>query len=150
VVTPEEAARDIPKLLRTPAAIHFLSIEPMLAAMNIDRWLWDDDQREGHVTGLDWVIAGGESGGHARPLNPDWIRGLRDQCSEAGVDFFFKQWGEWAPPDAVPPEKWHDRHTYDSGAYMMRVGKDVAGAKLDGCLLRARPPHQTPSIRLAH
>lgn len=45
----------------------------------------------------DWVICGGESGPGARPMHPDWARGLRDQCVEAGVPFFFKQWGEWAP-----------------------------------------------------
>src|SRR5690606_3579157 len=46
---------------------------------------------------LGWVIAGGESGPHARPSHPDWFRSLREQCAAAGVPFLFKQWGEWAP-----------------------------------------------------
>jgi protein gp37 len=46
---------------------------------------------------LDWVICGGESGPGARPMHPDWARGLRDQCQEADVPFFFKSWGEWHP-----------------------------------------------------
>jgi hypothetical protein len=50
---------------------------------------------------IDWVIAGGESGHKARPMHPDWVRSLRDQCEVAGVPFFFKQWGEWAPGENV-------------------------------------------------
>jgi len=49
---------------------------------------------EGVLAGIDWVIAGGESGPGARPMQPDWARSLRDQCSTAGVSFFFKQWGQ--------------------------------------------------------
>ena len=51
------------------------------------------------ATRIDWVVAGGESGRRARPMHPDWARSLRDQCAAAGVPFFFKQWGEWAPYD---------------------------------------------------
>ena len=51
----------------------------------------------GYDNGIDWIVAGGESGPHARPTHPEWLRSLRDQCKAAGVCFFFKQWGEWAP-----------------------------------------------------
>ena len=52
------------------------------------------------VRGLDWVVAGGESGPGARPMDPDWARSLRDQCQAAGVPFLFKQWGEWIDADS--------------------------------------------------
>lgn len=113
-----EADRDIPKLLTTPARVHFLSMEPLLGPVNIAdipdpsggicikplsgiRWLSGTGTRCGSYPvaspKIDWVIAGGESGPGARPMHPDWARNLRDQCAAAGVPFLFKQWGEWAP-----------------------------------------------------
>jgi protein gp37 len=93
----------IPSLLATPAAVRFLSCEPLLGPVNLDcpdvDWMqWP----EGHgIVGnrlkYDWVIVGGESGPKARPMHPDWVRSLRRQCAAAGVPFFFKQWGEWMP-----------------------------------------------------
>ena len=71
---------------------------------------------------LSWVICGGESGKHARPMRSDWARSLRDQCVAAGVAFHFKQWGEFTPDDDAP-----DAHTA-----MRRVGKKAAGRLLDG------------------
>ena len=69
-------------LRRTQAAIKFLSLEPLLGPLdNLD------------LTDIDWVIAGGESGPHARPVEPNWIRSIRDQCFDAEVAFHFKQWG---------------------------------------------------------
>lgn len=94
----------IPKLLETPAAVRFLSCEPLLGPVSF-RWArWQPLSREpggrtDHLDGLrrlDWVIVGGESGPGARPMHPDWARSIRDQCVAAGVPFFFKQWGEWA------------------------------------------------------
>jgi len=105
-----------------------------------------------HGGPIDWVIAGGESGPKARPMHPDWVRGLRDQCQAAGVPFFFKQWGEWV--DEFHPAC-HDANGFVGsfkqseafvelvrddagkaidfrGLYMMRVGKDRAGRTLDG------------------
>jgi protein gp37 len=64
------------------AAVRFLSVEPLLEGLPTL-----------NVTGLDWVIVGGESGPGARPLDPRWVRGIRDRCMRAGVAFFFKQWG---------------------------------------------------------
>ncbi|WP_424360212.1 phage Gp37/Gp68 family protein [Methylocystis parvus] len=111
----QEASARIPDLLATPAAVRFVSIEPMLGEIDLtdipwprpvsERFAEGDDlsdsfdalryQTEGHGR-LDWVICGGESGPNARPMHPDWARSLRDQCAAAGVPFFFKQWGEWA------------------------------------------------------
>lgn len=59
--------------------------------------MWGE-QRSAHPR-IDWIICGGESGPHARPMHPDWARTLRDQCAAAGVPFLFKQWGEWAEID---------------------------------------------------
>ena len=72
----------IDHLRRTGAAVRFLSLEPLLGSL-------DDLDLER----VDWVIAGGESGPGARPIEPDWVRSIRDQCIQAGVAFHFKQWG---------------------------------------------------------
>lgn len=68
-----------------PAAVRFLSIEPLLSPVEVE------------LEGIDWVIVGGESGLAARPVNPDWVRDLRDQALAANTPFFFKQWGGRAP-----------------------------------------------------
>lgn len=93
----------IPHLLACPAAVKFLSCEPLLGPIDIDRyedWLCTDTMCA-HRPGISWVIAGGESGPKARPMHPDWARSLRDQCAAAGVPFFFKQWGVWQPGSAL-------------------------------------------------
>jgi protein gp37 len=113
VIDQDEADRDIPKLLETPAKLRFLSIEPMLGPVDLteikrtqtpgyfgDCLQWYHrpfSERDTKWNGIDWVIAGGESGRNARPIHPEWIRSLRDQCIKASVPFLFKQWGEWAP-----------------------------------------------------
>lgn len=88
--------------------------------------------------GVDWVIVGGESGHGARPVHPAWVRSIRDQCQAAGVAFFFKQWGEWAP---WTPDDAHDvfctpdrakNHVWPDGAISLKVGKKSAGRILDG------------------
>ena len=88
----------IPKLLDTPAAVRFLSCEPLLGAVNVRPYFWSGDET-GPLVGIDWVIVGGESGPGARPMHPQWARQLRDQCTSAGVPFFFKQWGAWIQSD---------------------------------------------------
>jgi protein gp37 len=81
-VESEEYVDRIDYLRSTPAFIKFLSLEPLLGPLhNLD------------LSGIDWAIAGGESGPAARPMNPDWVRSIRDQCVAAGVAFHFKQWG---------------------------------------------------------
>jgi protein gp37 len=78
------AAVRLAKLAQTPAVVRFASCEPLLGRLDLRSWL---------AGGLEWVIAGGESGPGHRPLDPAWVRDLRDQCQAAGVPFFFKQWG---------------------------------------------------------
>jgi len=101
-----QAAADerISDLINTPAAVRFLSCEPLLGPVDVSTWLVPDlctDNPSALGSGcIDWVIAGGESGRGKgakapRPMHPDWARTLRDQCAEAGVAFLFKQWGEW-------------------------------------------------------
>ena len=79
----DKCARErIRRLQQAPAAVRFLSVEPLLGPIpDID------------LKGISWVIVGGESGPNARPLRPEWVRDIRDRCAGAGVPFFFKQWG---------------------------------------------------------
>lgn len=120
----------IPLLLDTPAAIRFLSCEPLLGPIDLFAWNIDRGMR------VDWVIVGGESGPHARPMHPDWARQLRDDCLTAGIPFHFKQWGEWvtedqAPEDIILP----GLSTYllgDDEPDFYKVGKKAAGRELDG------------------
>ena len=146
MVTQEEWDRDIPKLKRAAknlgAQFTFASVEPMLGPI----------EPRGQLP--DWVIVGGESGPHARPMHPDWARSLRDQCVPAGVPFFFKQWGEWAPGEncGAPPTRtektadwfagrWHfgemtlkasEECHRDDEPDLYRVGKARAMRCLDG------------------
>lgn len=109
----------IPVLLETPAAIRWVSAEPLIGpldltaiddgfsdARNVLRSFSAQQQAAQYTEtidlcidtpGLDWVVVGGESGAGSRPMHPDWARDLRDQCADAGVPFLFKQWGDWAP-----------------------------------------------------
>lgn len=93
----DSADRNIPLLLDTPAAHSFVSVEPMLGAVDMKFHLGLAKNHEDLRGEIGWVICGGESGRNARPVHPDWVRSLRDQCAAAGVPFLFKQWGEWAP-----------------------------------------------------
>lgn len=87
----------IPKLLETPAAVRFLSCEPLLGPIDLDD-LWPRTvHRSDYVNKIDWVIVGGESGPGARPIDPEWARSIRDQCVAAAVPFFMKQWGGRTP-----------------------------------------------------
>lgn len=180
----EQADKRIPELLKIPAAVRFLSMEPLLGPVDLrdengSQWagktglsggtdyltgeVWQystiygggkwnytiddlDDYREPRIH---WVIVGGESGRGARPMHPDWARSLRDQCVDAGIPFFFKQWGAWFPrsqwednPYLVLPDDHyayegmgHDLHrfqSFDGVEVMHRVGKKKAGRLLDG------------------
>lgn len=147
----DTADERIPLLLQTPAAVRFLSCEPLLgpidlgnlpSASGIGRHL--DCLSNGGVdpgalipSKIDWVIAGGESGPKARPSHPNWFRSLRDQCADAGVPFFFKQWGEHAPIGSLADcPNWvsdPDILFYPAAEYCFkRVGKKAAGRLLDG------------------
>ena len=87
-------------LRAAPAALRFLSIEPLIGPVGtID------------LTGIDWVIVGGESGPGARSIEPDWVREVRDQCLHEGVAFFFKQWGGLRPKSGgrlLDGREWND------------------------------------------
>lgn len=178
----------IPHLLATPAAVRFLSLEPMLGAVDAVPYMgantyrckcgWHHTEMDLSPMGdaryhtiescgefaerfppLDWVIVGGESGPGARPMHPDWVRSIRDQCAAAGVALFFKQWGEWHENPALSGKtgKWVKEHHFShiwltgelylcgktgipsgvgnaDGKPMYRVGKKKAGRLLDGLL----------------
>jgi protein gp37 len=115
-VSVENRKHGLPRIhiLRSSAArVKFLSVEPLL-----------EDLGDVNLGGMDWVIVGGESGPCARPMDPTWVRGIRDRCSAAHVPFFFKQWGG--------------------------VRKHLTGRELDGQTHDAFPPHEfRPSADLA-
>lgn len=93
----QEAAYRIDWLVKTPAAVRFLSCEPLLGSINLEPWLWEEAGPEwagkNPSPNLGWVIVGGESGPGYRPVDLDWVRDLRDQCQAASTPFFFKQVG---------------------------------------------------------
>ena len=169
----------IPHLLKIPAAVRFLSCEPLLGPINFEAisytvqpGYFGDAFRAIHrpgtpneisklpqYPGVSWVIVGGESGPHARPMHADWARSIRDQCVAAGVPFHFKQWGQWMPGmlgggcdthyrilyrDGTLHEDAKEAHLNvimpkdqrpnpDAGAHVVsRVGKKAAGRLLDG------------------
>lgn len=170
----------IPLLLQTPAAVRGVSLEPLLGPVTLGRIEYVAQKpgsiRAGiHVDALmgrffesgmpenrlDHIIVGGESGAGARPMHPEWVRSLRDQCAAADVPFFFKQWGEWGRcerfclPHPLPhyadlamirlPDgtelhasaAWVDPHhgrirALDLSEIVARVGKKAAGRELDG------------------
>ena len=159
----ERANERVPWLLQVPAAVKFVSVEPMLGPVDFEKV--EITKVLGNnafglisfskINHLDWVICGGESGHKARPLHPDWVRGLRDQCGQAGVPFFFKQWGEWIPLDqyngderrTVKQENIISMSSYgDYGPFLKtdymidernykticKIGRKAAGNELDG------------------
>lgn len=146
----ETADERIPLLLQTPAAVRWISAEPLLGPISF-RWAsWVNAEAmhrkhgsHSHLDGLrdiDWVVAGGESGPTARPMHPNWARALRDQCAAAGVPFLFKQWGEWHPriwldggDVVIGPDDGY-RTTMVDDCEMVRCGKRAAGRHLDGKL----------------
>lgn len=102
--TQRDLDANVPLLLSTPAAVRFVSLEPLLRPIDLVDMIDSSSATDGTALmgdgrnrGLDWVIVGGESGPRARPMHPQWVRAIRSQCVEAGVTFFFKQWGEYAP-----------------------------------------------------
>jgi protein gp37 len=165
------ANKRIPELLKTPAAVRWLSMEPLIRRVDVrairigERLTLDAltgthagesvpvprgrDPREtfGTIPALpeilppvDWIVAGGESGGTARPMHPDWLRLIRDQCISAHVPLLFKQWGTFIPADQEESRNFcYDdeacEHVWDRNSptgYSIRVGKKAAGRVLDG------------------
>jgi protein gp37 len=115
----EQADKRIPLLQGSPAAVRFVSIEPMLGPIDLH-------------TAVDWVIVGGESGPGARPMYPKWVRGIRDQCQAAGTPWFFKQWGS-AKPDVLAVPAWE------------RAGRDLDEPK-GGHILDGQTHHEWPEV----
>jgi protein gp37 len=138
-------------LMDTPAAVRFLSCEPLLEALDFEDGPTSPDSTMAPWSNLElglihWVIAGGESGAGSRPPHPAWFRKLRDDCAEAGVAFFFKQWGSWAPLEtwskagiATAAELAIRRRELEDGVEMVCVGKAKAGRRLDGKLHEELP-----------
>jgi protein gp37 len=178
----QAADERIPSLLQTPAAVRFLSCEPLLGEVDLEYPESSNKAQyccSGHmcgcqgkpinpplVYGIDWIIAGGESGHRARPMHPEWARSLRDQCQAAGVSFFFKQWGEWGDFTNTVCKGGSEDKIFTSdgevlgvgfpkyggsvsnnweengGAWMSKVGKRAAGRLLDG-----REWNEFPEVR---
>lgn len=168
----------IPQLLQIPAKVRFLSCEPLLGPVDLrlnDEFPSSDGCYEDARHGLHWVIAGGESGPHARPMHPDWARSLRDQCQAASVPFLFKQWGNHLPVcpfygnddehDGLDLDKLfvmepsgyqvlcvNDRYEHQPrhGSWLFEtVGKKRAGRQLDGRTWDQFPDSATPATPLA-
>lgn len=197
----KRANERVPDLAYTLAAVRWISAEPLLGSIDLERILFcekyyrsgahhyvdvlrggfwspkpffrasQDGEEKSFFTNhsdlkdnlIHWVVAGGESGSASRPMHPDWVRQLRDQCENAGVPFFFKQWGNWssimdrnkADPDwrADYANRLNDRHpdiswlNFEGGSgfhgerfhVMQRIGKAKAGRILDGITHDAFP-----------
>jgi protein gp37 len=134
----------VPALVGTPAAVRFLSCEPLLGPVDLTHitapagaqldCLTGDALYAPRTQAINWVIVGGESGPGARPMHPTWARDLRDQCQAAHVPFLFKQWGMWRPASILDrPDRPVAYREMNPGQHpMVRVGKHAAGRVLDG------------------
>jgi protein gp37 len=135
----------IPLLMQIPAAVRFLSVEPLLEAVDLAAYVWSRHMDEGVIERLHWIIVGGESGPRARPMASEWVRTLRDQAFAFGIPFFFKQWGEWVALDQAEAlfasTSAHHVHVGAEGREepVYRVGKKRAGRMLDGRTHDAMP-----------
>lgn len=153
----ETAAERLPYLLTAPAAVRWVSAEPLLGEVDFSLALTARVVDGVSVAALDWVVCGGESGDKARPLDSRWVRKLRDQCRAAGVPFLFKQWGTWAPARyaELPSRKgvlvwnledpalaiadWGEPIDFGDGYGAVYAGRLDTGRLLDGELLEAYP-----------
>jgi len=190
----EQADKRIPILLETPAAVRFVSAEPMLSGIDLglnqatcscckrspSRWIrlantvyselpfskakaevgvyravsnkhgaLSVETRDGlfgikpgeceYLPSLDWVIVGGETGSNARPMNPDWVKNIQEQCEAANVPFFFKQWGEYATLPSGKSVTGYRSHFWEDGRQAVLVGNKQAGHLIDGIEYREYP-----------
>jgi len=119
-----------PIALQIPAAVRIALVEPMLGPVDLEEWIWpgcrlSKEEHDKHCGGGEWcesvslhgVIAGAETGPHARPAHPDWFRQVRDDCQAAGVPFFFKSWGEWAPVAPIYSDHEIDEEALDNSRF---------------------------------
>lgn len=131
----EYAERRIPTLLQTPARRRGLSVEPLIGPVYLSPWI---DQ-------IDWVIAGGESHTGARPMNPNWVREIRDLCDHHHTPFLFKQWGWWTPDTVLNGTQ---RHVFPDGEVVHFCGNTKQnGNRLDGEQHLAHPFCDTVSAQ---
>lgn len=137
----EQANIRLPYLNSIEASVKFVSVEPMLGPVDVSLWMCSGYDEPPYDDVISWVICGGESGHHARPLHPDWVRSLRNQCQAAGVPFFFKQWGELLPACQyesykntvlVNPKQFPSPHNPDKMNTYYKVGKHKSGNLLRG------------------
>lgn len=146
----ETANERIPHLLKVPAAVRFLSCEPLLGPVDLKTVQYDNIVEIDSLTGdhgvikpyrgrsgnkINWVIVGGESGSNARPMHPDWVRSLRNQCVESGVPFFFKQNGAYRPASNDDP-LYKQQHKFMFSEFatvpMVKISKKEDDRLLDG------------------
>lgn len=129
-------------LWSTPAAIRFISLEPLIGPICFDNGAGKFLDR------LDWLIVGGMTGKDASPMHPEWVRNIRDLCQAAAVPFYFKQWGGWSPTDKNYGDVgcWEsDRFYYRThspsytGVFMERIKGKSAGNILDGAEWKQLP-----------
>jgi protein gp37 len=128
----------IPDLLATPAAVRFVSAEPLLGPIDFRQSFANSLNKIRQGSTISWIIVGGESGKKARPMHPDWARDIRDQCAKAGTAFFFKQWGEfreyYTGPDTIEID--NDSETADAfvadavrPSWIMKDGQHITKRK---------------------
>ena len=145
-------------LLQTPAAVRFLSLEPLLGPVDLTAIPynnlgslhkmnalggyggWGDYDRQKYR--IHWVIVGGETGPGARPMHPDWVRSIRDQCLAAEVPFFFKGWGQYihesqAHETDIDPDDWNQ--CVDAMGFVRVKNKKTSGCLLDGKEWKEKP-----------
>lgn len=115
----QRADERLPALLSIPARVRFLSCEPLLEAVDLDKWLFHPTAKT-NISGIQWVICGGESGPGAREFNEEWARNLKSQCRIAGVPFFMKQMGS---RPVLPSGVW--------SPYIDRMGGDISEWPVD-------------------
>lgn len=114
------------------APVLFLSAEPLLGFLDMRKYLPAPGKT---ARSIDWVIAGGESGAKARPMNPEWARDLRDQVISAGSRFHFKQWGHWSPEELGVDREHRRVEVFGRDGKpiaLVRLGKKASGRRLDG------------------
>lgn len=135
----------LPFLLRHPAQVRFLSCEPLLGPIDLSKAF----SASSATGGVDWVIGGGESGHHARPMHPEWITALRDQCIEKKIRFHFKQWGNWRQVSPRQINGYRSKTIFLSNGntiLLANMGKNAAGRRLQG---RTWDEFPTPTIENA-
>jgi protein gp37 len=155
----DRADQRIPVLFDTPAAVRWVSVEPMLGPIDlggvagIDALHPDWMGGAGGGTGarhplLDWVVGGGESGPGARPMELDWATSIRDQCVNAGVPFFFKQWGNWCRPDQLPDDSYREWEQASNDIHVIDRPLKFRSTKFTGRLLDGQTWDQYPKETL--